>query len=85
MLNMKSDEYWRGKPGAQYGIWNDVKKEFQFGICEDTPALAEARLKQKIGRDSHKWRFQVRRLTGEALHRATEAKNEKRAAADPRG
>lgn len=34
---MKSDEYWRGKPGAKYGIWNTVKKEFQFGICEDTP------------------------------------------------
>ena len=77
MPNMKSEEYWRGKPGAKYGIWNDVKKEFQFGICEDTPALAEARLKQKIGRDSHKWRFSVRRLTGATLHQATEAKNEK--------
>lgn len=81
---MTTDEYYQGRPGAQYGIWNDVKREFQFGICEDTPALAIARLKHKIGRDSRKWRFRVRRLTGEALHRAMEAKNEKRAAADPR-
>ena len=61
---MKSNEYWRGKPGAKYGIWNSVKKEFQFGICEDTPALAEARLFQKIGQDARKWRFEVRRIQG---------------------
>lgn len=59
---MKSEEYWRGKPGAKYGIWNDVEKKFQFGICEDTPALADARLAQKIGRGSHKHRFQARRI-----------------------
>ena len=77
MANIKSEEYWRGKPGVQYGIWNDVKKEFQFGICEDTPALAEARLKQKIGKDSHKWRFSVRRLPGDPLHRERALANEK--------
>ena len=77
MANIKSEEYWRGKPGAQYGIWNDVKKEFQFGICEDTPALAEARLKQKIGKDSHKWRFSVRRLPGDPLHRERALAHEK--------
>lgn len=77
MPNMKSEEYWCGKPGTQYGIWNDVKKEFQFGICEDTPALAEARLgKQKI-RDSHKWRFSVRRLPNDPLHRAKVLANDK--------
>lgn len=59
---MKSEEYWRGKPGAKYGIWNGVKKEFQFGICEDTPMLAEARLVQKIGQDARKWRFEARRI-----------------------
>ena len=77
MANIKSDEYWQGKPGAQYGIWNDVKKEFQFGICEDTPALAEARLKQKIGRDRHTWRFSVRRLPGNAQQREKVLANEK--------
>lgn len=61
---MKCEEYWRGKPGAQYGIWNSNKKEFQFDICEDTPALAEARLFQKIGQDARKWRFEARRLQG---------------------
>ena len=56
---------------------NLFKKEFQFGICEDTPALAEARLKQKIGKDSHKWRFSVRRLPGDPLHRAAVLAHEK--------
>lgn len=37
-------------------------KEFQFGICEDTPMLAEARLFQKIGDDARKWRFEPRML-----------------------
>lgn len=59
---MKRDVYYRGKPGKKYGIWNDVKKEFQFGICEDTPMLAEARLYQKLGDDARKWRFQPRVL-----------------------
>lgn len=59
---MKSAEYYHGKPGAKYGIWNSVKKQFQFGIAEDTPMLAEARLFQKIGQDARKWRFEVRRI-----------------------
>lgn len=59
---MRSEEYFRGRPGCKYGIWNDVKKEWQFGICEDTPMLAEARLFQKIGRDAGKYRFEARRL-----------------------
>lgn len=59
---MKRDVYYRGKPGKKYGIWNDVKKEFQFGICEDTPMMAEARLYQKLGDDARKWRFQPRML-----------------------
>lgn len=59
---MKRQEYYSGKPGAKYGIWNDAKKKFQFGICEDTPALAVARLFQKIGDDARKWRFEPRRL-----------------------
>ena len=59
---MKRDVYYRGKPGKKFGIWNDVKKEFQFGICEDTPMLAEARLFQKLGDDARKYRFQPRML-----------------------
>ena len=42
--------------------YNKQAKKFQFGICEDTPMLAEARLWQKIGDDARKWRFEVKRL-----------------------
>lgn len=59
---MANDTYYRGVKGKKYGIWNDVKKEFQFGICEDTPMLAVARLHQKLGPDAKKWRFQPRML-----------------------
>ena len=41
---MKRGEYYRGRNGRKYGIWNTAKKCFQFGIAEDTPMLAEARL-----------------------------------------
>ena len=59
---MKREDYYRGKPGKKYGIWNAMKKEFQFGICEDTPMLAMARLHQKIGDDARKYRFEPRML-----------------------
>lgn len=39
---MKRGEYYRGRNGRKYGIWNTSKKCFQFGIAEDTPMLAEA-------------------------------------------
>lgn len=60
---MKRTEYYRGVKGEKYGIYNTVKKCFQFGICEDTPMLAEARLFQMIGDDARKYRFQTKRLT----------------------
>ena len=59
---MKRDVYQRGAPGKKYGIWNTVTKCFQFGISEDTPMLAVARLYQKIGDDAKKWRFEAREL-----------------------
>ena len=40
-------EYQRGVQGKTYGIFDRVKKEFCFGIYEETPMLAEARLFQK--------------------------------------
>lgn len=54
--------YHHGKQGVKYGIWNSMKKCFQFNICEDTPMLARARLHQKIGNDAKKWRFETRPL-----------------------
>ena len=45
-----------------YGIWNDVKKEFQFGICEPTERKAIKKLFEKIGKDAYKWRFEAKKL-----------------------
>lgn len=59
---MKREIYQKGVPGKKYGIWNVSAKCWQFGICEDTPMLAEARLYQKIGDDAKKWRFEPREL-----------------------
>ena len=59
---MKRETYYRGIPGKKWGIWNQVKKEFQFDISEDTPMLAQARLYQKIGDDARKYRFEVKQL-----------------------
>ena len=56
-------EYYRGKNGCKYGIYNTVTKKFVFGIEEDTPMLAEARLFYKIGDDARKWKFEARRVS----------------------
>lgn len=48
--------------GKKWGIWNSQRKEFQFGICEDSPYLAEARLMYLIGDDARKWRFEAKEL-----------------------
>ena len=49
---MKPSTYYQGNGHSKYGIYNKAKKEFQFGICEDTPMLAEARLFQHQKTDS---------------------------------
>lgn len=59
---MKRGVYYRGVQGKKYGIWNSVRKCFQFNICEDTPMLAVARLYQKLGDDAKKYRFEPREL-----------------------
>ena len=59
---MNKETYYRGIPGCKFGIYNTVKKEFQFDIYEDTPMLAEARLFQKIGNDARKWKFEPRKV-----------------------
>lgn len=62
---MNRIEYYRGKNGRKYGIWNSITKKFVFGIKEDSPMLAEARLFYKIGDDAHKWRFQAKIINEE--------------------
>ncbi len=60
---VKSRElYYHGKKGVKFGVWNGMAHSFQFGICEDSPALAEARLHYEIGDDAFKWRFEIREL-----------------------
>lgn len=59
---MKTDEWMYGKPGVKYGVYNNRKKEFQFGISEDTPLLAKAKLFSKIGDDARRWRFEIREI-----------------------
>lgn len=46
----------------KFGIYNTMKREFQFGIVADTPREAKRALFKKIGRDAYKWRFDVRPL-----------------------
>ena len=46
----------------QYGIYNTVKKEFQFGIKEPTKKQALNKLCEKIGNDARKWRFKVKEV-----------------------
>lgn len=46
-----------------YGVYNSVKKEFQFGICEESKKKASEKLFQKIGKDSYKWRFEIRKIS----------------------
>ena len=65
--------YMHGTKGQKYGIWNGKSKCFQFGICEDTPMLADARLAQKIGDDARKWRFEARPLPKEEREKVTGA------------
>ena len=60
-------EYYRGSTGHKYGVWNSCKKQFVFGICEDTPMLAEARLYCKIGDDARKWRFVVKKIVNDSV------------------
>lgn len=66
---MKRSTYYYGVPGKKFGIWNDVAKRFQFGICEDTPMLAEARLYKCIGDNAKKYRFQPKMLPDDEIAR----------------
>jgi hypothetical protein len=51
-----------GGDKSMYGIWNTYKKEFQFGIKEETRKKAMNKLFNKIGNDAYKYRFEVRKI-----------------------
>lgn len=74
---MKREIYQQGIPGKKWGIWNAVKNEFQFGISEDTPMLANARLYQKLGDEARRVRFEVRQLPDRRRGRGKEPQNER--------
>lgn len=50
------------QPGVYYGIYNTVARKWQFGICEVTAVRAERALYKKIGKNSYRWRFEIKRL-----------------------
>lgn len=47
-----------------YGIYNTLSKKFVFGISEPSKKRASKALFNKIGKDSYKWRFEVREIKG---------------------
>lgn len=59
---MKSSTYYMGDGHSKYGIWNMKAKCFVWGISEDTPMLAEAKLFQKIGYNARKWKYKVKEI-----------------------
>lgn len=59
---MKSSTYYMGNGHSKYGIWSMTAKCFVWGIAEDTPMLAEARLFQKIGDNARKWKYKVKEI-----------------------
>ena len=46
-----------------YGVYNKVKKEFQFGIKEKSKRKARQKLFRKIGNDARKWRFEIKEIS----------------------
>lgn len=59
---MKRTTRMYGIKGRKFGIWDSTQHKFVWGICEDTPMLAEARLWQCIGDGARKWRYEARIL-----------------------
>lgn len=50
-----------------FGVYNQMRKEFQFGICETSKKKARKKLFEKIGKDAYKWRFEVKKMPGEKV------------------
>ena len=50
---------------VRYGIYNTMKKTFQFGINEPSKNKAYNALFKKIGYDAYRWRFVAKPLPNE--------------------
>lgn len=54
---------------GMYGIWSAVSKQFVFGIQHKSKSGARRELIQKVGKDSFKYRFEVKRIKDCEYHR----------------
>lgn len=48
-----------------WGIWNDSKKQFMFGIDVNTRTKAKQELYKRVSYDALEWGFQIRKLPKE--------------------
>lgn len=55
-----NNNVWLTGVGRKWGVWNSMRKQFQFGIKEDSPLLVHKKLFKKIGYDALKYRFTYR-------------------------
>lgn len=62
---MTREVYQQGMPGVKYGVWDRGQSRFILNICEDTPMLAVARMCQRLGTESRKYRLEPRALPPE--------------------
>ena len=53
-----------------FGIWSSTSKKFVFGICEPSKTKAWKALRNQIGKDAFKWRFEARKIKNCAQHQA---------------
>ena len=54
--------YFTDQKHKHYGVWNSIKKEFQFGICECTKKKTQQKLYETIGHDAKKYRFEIKEI-----------------------
>lgn len=55
---------------GMYGIWSAVSKQFVFGIQRQSKSGARHELRERIGKNSLKYRFEVKRIKDCEEHRA---------------
>lgn len=59
---MKNEVNNSGTKWVKYGVWDILKKDFQFGIAEDSPILAEEKLARIVGDPAKSMKFLIREL-----------------------
>ena len=55
---------------GMYGVWNSQKKEFVFGIQEESKNKALKKLQDRIGNDARKWKFVPKAINDCEEHKA---------------